>query len=170
MIKERRRKNKNIRLFYSSSNFTQFKLVELNWKLISKECMNLTKTMMSNNFNNSHNNVMNFDLIKNGNLIINTILYCPLTINMISKIPNIIYAGFSILNSNSKKYNVPINKTLTYNLGLNISNSKKTSINIGNYKMLQSNGNSYLYDSSYYSQEVNYSDFDRAILVIIIKK
>ena len=102
MIKERRRKNKNIRLFYSSSNFTQFKLVELNWKLISKECMNLTKTMMSNNFNNSHNNVMNFDLIKNGNLIINTILYCPLTINMISKIPNIIYAGFSILNSNSK--------------------------------------------------------------------
>ena len=77
MIKERRRKNKNIRLFYSSSNFTQFKLVELNWKLISKECMNLTKTMMSNNFNNSHNNVMNFDLIKNGNLIINTILYSP---------------------------------------------------------------------------------------------
>ena len=61
---------------------------------------------------------------------------------MISKIPNIIYAGFSILNSNSKKYNVPINKTLTYNLGLNISNSKKTRINIGNYKKLHTNGNS----------------------------
>lgn len=168
IIKEKRRENKNRRLFYSSINIPYLNILDKNWRLIAQECNKLTLLHMKNNYDNKK--IFNYDIILNEKLVLSSINTCPIIINILKVIPNILYAGYSILKSKSEIYKLSLRNTLTYHLGLNISNQNVSYINIYNLNMLEKNGKSFIFDSTYNYSEINTSDFDNARLVIIFKK
>jgi aspartyl/asparaginyl beta-hydroxylase (cupin superfamily) len=168
IIKDKRKENKNKRLFYSSNEIPQLKILDKNWRIIAQECNKLTLLHMKNLYHNKE--IFNYDIILDEKLVLDSINLCPITINILKSIPNILYAGYSILKSNSEIYKLSLRNTITYHLGLNISTQDPSYVNIHNLKMSDKTGKSFMFDSTYNYSEINTSVFDNARLVIIFKK
>jgi hypothetical protein len=162
-IKKERRNNKKSQLFYTTN---EFYILKINWRLISQECISIIKSM-THNYNNKEKY---FDIINNRSLILNTLNICPNTIKLLAKIPNIIYAGFNILEVGSiikeKKYK----DCLMYFLCLNVSSDNQSGIFINNFNYVFNNSNDIIVNTNYNLIKYNISKYDSAILLLILDK
>ena len=162
-IKKERSINKKSQLYYTTN---EFHILKINWRIISQECISIIKTM-THNYNNKEKY---FDIINNRSLILNTLNICPNTIKLLAKIPNIIYAGFNILEAGSiikeKKYN----DCLMYFLCLNVSSDNLSGIFINNLNYVFNIGDDIIVNINYNLLKYNISNYDSAILLLILDK
>lgn len=162
-IKKERSINKKSQLYYTTN---QFNILKINWRLISQECIGIIKTM-TNNLNKEEKY---FDIINNRSLILNTLHICPNTIKLLAKIPNIIYAGFNIMEAGAiikeKKYR----NCMIYFLCLNVSSDNQSGIFINNLNYVFNIGNDIIINANYSLIKYNISNYDSAILLLILDK
>jgi len=114
---------------------------------------------------------INWGLVFDGKLLGKNSEMCPYTSFILSKIPGIRVAGFSIMKPKSKihphtdstgiKYN-----SLAYHLGLDIPNDGECRLYVLNKSMLEENGKAFLFDATFKHHADNQSNNDRAILYI----
>ena len=122
--------------------------------------------------NNVNNNWMNWGLyVDNKPLGYNSKL-CPITTSILSKIPGIQIAGFSVMKPNSMinphtdttglKFN-----SMAYHLGLDVPNDGVCELFVDNKHMKEKNGKAFLFDATFLHYAKNTSKkYDRAILYI----
>lgn len=160
LIKKERAINKINSLFYNTYYFSQFNEININWRLVTQETLNLTKLMVNDNF---------FNLIIDSNMLLQHYYNFPLTMKFLINIPNIIYAGFIFIDPYSSIALESKNNTFNYFLGLNTSfqdNKNNVYLTSQRNKIIIENGKNLVHNSNYNIQICNNTNYDSVILLI----
>lgn len=160
LIKKERAINKINSLFYNTYYFSQFNEININWRLVTQETLNLTKLMVNDNF---------FNLIVDSNMLLQHYYNFPLTMKFLINIPNIIYAGFIFIDPYSSIALESKNNTFNYFLGLNTSfqdNKNNVYLTSQRNKIIIENGKNLVHNSNYNIQICNNTNYDSVILLI----
>lgn len=123
------------------------------------------------NQNSVNDKWINWGLMYDGKLLgINSKL-CPKTSELLSSIPKIRVAGFSLMfpesnilphtDSTGIEYG-----SLAYHLGLDVPTDKESILYVGKNKMKEENGKAFLFDATNMHYAINNSKYMRAILYI----
>ena len=160
LIKKERSINKLNSLFYNTYYFSQFNEININWRLVTQETLNLTKLMVKDNF---------FNLIVDSNMLLQHYYNFQLTMKFLINIPNIIYAGFIFIDPYSSIALESKNNTFNYFLGLNTSiqdNHNNVYLTSQKNKIIIENGKNLVHNSNYNIQICNNTKYDSVILLI----
>jgi beta-hydroxylase len=97
---------------------------------------------------------------------------CPKTVEIISKIPNVNGAMFSVLPPGSKltKHLDPVATSLRYHLGLKTPNDDNAFINIDGTSYSWRDGDALLFDETYLHYAKNDTEKDRVILMLEVDR
>lgn len=164
LIKTERKINKMNILFYNTYYFKQYNEINLNWRLIAQETMNLTKTMVKDNF---------FNMIIDSNMLLQNYYNCPITMKFLINIPNIIYAGFIFIDPYTSIALESKHNTYNYIIGLNASYQDKnnnTYLKSKKHKFILENGKDLVHNSNYNLLICNNSNYDSVLLLIRFKR
>jgi beta-hydroxylase len=158
-------------------NFSNHSILKKNWKIIRKEALNIYNSGKATLIKTD----MFFDTIADdgwkkmyikwyGPITEEAAILCPKTCELISQIPEIKLAMFSILEPGSKisRHAGPFKGCLRYHLGLNCS--KGAYINVDGNKYEWKNGEDVLFDDTFIHEVINDSDDIRIILFCDIKR
>ncbi len=114
----------------------------------------------------------NWGLVYDGNLLGYNSKICPETTKLLSQIPGIRVAGFSILKANgfipqhTDTTGIKFN-SLAYHLGLDVPKDASCELYVLNKSMKEENGKAFLFDATnLHSADNKSSNNDRAILYI----
>jgi beta-hydroxylase len=159
------------------ANFTNHHILKDNWKIIRNEALNIYKSGKATLIKND----MFFDKIADngwkkfyikwyGPITNEASKLCPKTVELISKIPEIKLAMFSILEAGSKipLHAGPFKGSFRYHLGLNCP--KGAYINIDGNKYEWKNGKDILFDDTFMHEVQNNSNDIRIILFCDIER
>jgi aspartyl/asparaginyl beta-hydroxylase (cupin superfamily) len=171
-IKDKRKKAKSYKLFYSSSQFPILKMFEKSWLSIRNEASNIQKNIYAlQDFSNISNKIIQYNIIKENNFIIKNSQQLMVTTILLSRISGIRLAKFIVM----KPFSIsPIFKNIgnqknniTYVLALDIPRDSSFKLYCYDQNMYHQNGTSYLFDSSYPFYFENQSHYSDAIIFYV---
>lgn len=168
------------------ADFPELKLVQDNWEIIRKEAVSLRENgyfdKVKDPTSDGHYDIgfrtfykygwSKFYLSWYGTTLKSANDLCPKTVELVSKVPGVNGAMFSILPVGSKltKHLDPVATSLRYHLGLKTPNDDRCYINIDGTDYSWRDGDALLFDETYLHFAFNNSEEERIILMLEVDR
>lgn len=167
--------------YINSSYFPQLSLLKNNWQTIRDEALQLEREELikgSNQYNDAGFNSFfrrgwkRFYLKWYNDFHPSAKKYCPQTIELIKKIPEVKAAMFAVLPAGSEllQHRDPYAGSLRYHLGLITPNSEQCHIVVDGQSYAWKDGDDVIFDETYVHYAENKTDTDRIILFCDIER
>jgi beta-hydroxylase len=168
-------------IFIDPQNFTELDIIRENWEMIRDEAINLNESAQIKasadlddlGFNSFfRTGWKRFYLKWYGANLKSAENLCPKTLGLISSIPSIKGAMFTMLPPGSRlgKHRDPYAGSLRYHLGLVTPNSNDCYISVDDQKYSWRDGEAVMFDETYIHYAENNTDKNRIILFLDIKR